>query len=232
MSIISSRRAYEFAQDDIRLTLLSSQPVVAFIRQTFQFEGAAVASPMETFGPVPATIPPGLVFNYGIAPEPKESGTAIRLLHIEQRRVVIDLAGPSTAIEPTFAHLRTILEELRTQEGYPAIAEPISIQDHSEIRATLDLDSSQLAPPALLESATNLLACKESSQTIIPVITLRMLDNSESEYPGGGVPLTHTYTLDIRAGTSIEERVYYSSAPVDSQRHIAFLEEIESAFSH
>ena len=204
---------------------------MAFIRQTFQFEGAVVASPMETFGPVPATIPPGLVFNYGIVPEPKESGTAIRLLHIEQRRVVIDLAGPSPAIEPTFAHLRTILEELRTQEGFPAIAEPISVQDHSEIRATLDLDPSQLAPPTLLESATNLLARKASSQTIIPVITLRMLDNYESEYPGGGVPLTHTYTQDIRAGTSIGDGVYYSSAPVDSQRHIAFLEEIESTLS-
>ena len=86
VSIISARRSYEFPQDGIRLTLLSTQPVVAFIKDAFSFEFAAVATPMETFGPIPNTLPPGVVFNYGIAPSPEESGTPIRFLHIEQRR--------------------------------------------------------------------------------------------------------------------------------------------------
>lgn len=226
MSIFSSRRAYEFAQDDIRLTLLSSQPVVAFLKQAFQFELAGIATPMETFGPVPQTIPPGLVFNYGIAPEPEGSGTAIRLMHIEQRRIVIDLAGPSSAIEGSYTHLQRLLAELRSPEGYPAIGKPILIRDHTEIRATLDVDTSLLAPSQVLRVAEATFAMNPLSRPIVPVLTLRM--PTENEYAGGGVPQSETYTLDIRAGTAVSNRIYYSSAPLDSDRHLAFLADIEA----
>jgi hypothetical protein len=227
VSVISSRRSYEFAQDDIRLTLLCSQPVVAFIKQSFKFELGNVASPMETFGPIAPTIPSGLVFNYGISFEPEESGTAIRLLHFEQRRIVIDVVGPSSAIEPTFSRLRTILEDLRTPERHPAIVEPVSVRDHSEIRATLDFDPEQLVPSTVMSAAADILDA--SVHRIVPVLTLRVSDSDE--YAGGGVPITQTCTLDIRAGTSVTDRIYYCSAPVDSDRHLRFLSKVESSLS-
>jgi hypothetical protein len=225
VSVISARRAYEFAQDDIRLTLLSSQPVIAFIKQSFSFELATVAMPMETFGPQVNTIPPGLVFNYGIAPVPEESGTAIRFLHFEQRRIVIDVAGSSSALDSIFAHLCTLFGDLRTQEGYPAIGQPVGTKDYSEIRTTLDLDPRRLVPSPFLEAAEGLFHRDESKQTVVPVLTLRM--PTDGEYPGASVPSYQTYTLDIRAGTSIADRSYYSAGPLDSESHVSFLTEIE-----
>jgi hypothetical protein len=227
LAIISARRSYEFAQDDIRLTLLSSQPVVAFVKQTFHFELGIVSTPMETFGPTAHTIPPGLVFNYGIAPVPEDSGTAIRFLHVESRRIVIDVVGPSSTIDSTFARVTEILAELKSPEGHPALGEPIGTRDYSEIRVTLDIDPGRLVPSPFLASVKDSFRADLSDRTLVPTITLRM--SPEGEYPGASLPPTDIYTLDIRAGTDVPDRIYYSAGPMDSETHIRFLAEIESA---
>jgi hypothetical protein len=229
LSVISARRSYEFAQDAIRLTLLSSQPVVAFIKQMFQFEVGSVGTPMETFGPMASTIPPGLFFDYGISPVPEGNGTAIRYLHFEQRRIVIDVAGPTSTLDSTFSTLCQNLADLRTSEGYPAIGEPVETRDYSEIRLAMDLDPRQLVPSTILDEAEKTFGREATDRLLMPVLTLRM--QADGEYLGGSVPIVDTYTLDIRAGTSVADRIYYSAGPMDSESHINFLAKIEKVLS-
>jgi hypothetical protein len=71
----------------------------------FGFEYGAVAQPTETFREVPSTIPPGLVFYYGLASIPQDSVTPIRFIHIEPERIVIDIAGPSAVADRIFGLL-------------------------------------------------------------------------------------------------------------------------------
>ena len=67
VKILTSRRAYEFGADAIRLSTLSIQPIQQQIQQLFGFQSSTIGSPIPTFGAVPATYPPGIVFNLGVA---------------------------------------------------------------------------------------------------------------------------------------------------------------------
>src|SRR5258708_3755498 len=98
IAVLTSRRAYEFAADQLRLTILSTQPVYSQMQQAFQFQAVQVGTPQETFGPVPQTSPPGLVFGLGAAVSPEGQVIPIRALVFEPRRIVLDVAGPSQSV--------------------------------------------------------------------------------------------------------------------------------------
>src|SRR6266481_2653164 len=102
IKILSSRRAYEFQQDDLRLSVVSARPVQQQFQELFRLQTSAMGSPSPTFGEVPATYPPGFVFDMGIWISPGEQLVPIRFLHFEQYRIVIDVAGTSDALTPIF----------------------------------------------------------------------------------------------------------------------------------
>src|SRR5215204_4310238 len=110
--ILSARRAYEFGRDDLRLTMLSSLEIRQRIQQQFNFEVAQVATPVQTFGPVPTSLPPGLVFDVGSARLPEgPSVLPIRFIHFEALRIVIDAVGPSASIDLVFDQIKEIVSE-------------------------------------------------------------------------------------------------------------------------
>src|SRR5713226_7710191 len=124
VKILTSRRAYEFSADAIRLTMLSIQPVQQQIKQLFDFQSAIIGSPMPTFGAVPATYPPGLVFNLGVWIHQEEHIVPIRFLHFEQNRIIIDVAGPTTAIDGIADRLFHFLSGIQAADGSPIVGEP------------------------------------------------------------------------------------------------------------
>src|SRR5437763_4286557 len=65
VKILTSRRAYEFGADTIRLSMLSIQPIQQQIQQLFGFQSSAIGSPLPTFGAVPATYPQELFSIWG-----------------------------------------------------------------------------------------------------------------------------------------------------------------------
>src|SRR2546426_8674141 len=121
VKLLTSRRAYEFRPDDLRLSTLSIKPMQEQIQQLFQFQTSAMGSPMATFGDVPATYPPGFVFDMGVWISEDKQIIPIRFLHFEQRRIVIDVAGPSSAITAIFGQLRQFLAEIQVSYGSPIV---------------------------------------------------------------------------------------------------------------
>src|SRR5229473_6611130 len=106
VKLLSSRRAYEFRTDNLRLSMLSIKPVQEQIQQLFQFQASVMGTPMATFGDVPIAYPPGFVFDMGVwISQQDKQLIPIRLLHFEQRRIVIDVTGPSSAITAIFEQL-------------------------------------------------------------------------------------------------------------------------------
>src|SRR4051812_42762386 len=67
ITVVSSRRAYVFRPPELRLAALSTQEVRQAIKEAFAFNDVQVTTPPESFGPVPTTVPPGLVFSVGRA---------------------------------------------------------------------------------------------------------------------------------------------------------------------
>ncbi len=42
----------------------------------------------------------------------------------------------------------------------------------------------------------------------------------------------HALTLALRAGTKPQEHIYFSGAPLDSETHLRYLDELETTFRH
>ncbi len=229
VKLLASRRAYEFRPDDLRLSTLSIKPMQEQIQQLFQFQTAVMGSPMPTFGEVPATYPPGFVFNMGTWISEDKQIIPIRLLHFEQRRIVIDVAGPSSAITAIYEHLRHFLSELQAPDGSPIVGEPERVLDHTVVSAQFPFSLEAMFAPPLRKLFTRVLNANASSEELALVSTIvtqkhpagqeiARLANPEDSY---------ALTLGLRAGTRPEEHIYLSSAPLDSEAHLSFLNELE-----
>jgi len=230
IQLLASRRAWEFAADAIRLSMLTSTGVINAVRESFQFSIAQVASPMETFGPIPAVIPPGLVFNYGLLPYTPEASAGVRFLHIEPRRVVLDISGPSAALQVGYDGLREILSELRTTEGDPVIGEPIRQLDVSEIRYRMDADLERLVIPEAWQVLRQHLGPDDSSIRFSPSLITSLLPSNEL-FQGRIPQASQQATLEMRFGTEPGDGVLFSSAPLTSDAHIEMLEALDRALS-
>ncbi len=231
INILGSRRSYEFRVDDIRLSLLSSQGVIQLIKQAFSFEIGRAATPMETFGMVAQTIPPGLIFDYGAAPVGEGQAVAVRFLHIEQRRIVIDVAGPSSAIDPTYQRLRQLLEGITTLDNVPAIGEPTQMKDFSEMTVKAPFEIDALVPPTLRGILTDGLGVSNDSGLRLVPSLLVQLQSPDEEFAGALSRSHQTLQLELRAGSPPRDRLLFSAAPLPSERHVSLLEKIISALS-
>ena len=229
VKLLASRRAYEFRSDDLRLSTLSIKPVQEQIQRLFQFQTAVMGSPMPTFGEVPATYPPGFVFNMGTWISEDKQIIPIRLLHFEQRRIVIDVAGPSSAITAIYEHLRHFLSELQAPDGSPIVGEPERVVDNTVVSAQFPFSINAIFAPPLRKLFTRALNVNASSEELALVSTIVM-----QKHPAGqeiarlaNPEDSYALTLGPRAGTRPEEHIYLSSAPLDSEAHLSFLNELE-----
>jgi hypothetical protein len=224
--IINASRAYEYRTDDIRLTVLSMPEVVERIRKTFGFESAEVDSPPPLFGPVPRTFPPGLVFDIGVLAD-ANIPTPIRFLHIEQRRVVVAVAGPSSAIDEVFRQLNETVSDVFAPDGTPALGHPVGTKDHSDIRIQLPFAPEMLVPgPIRTLFGQTLEPLLPGTKTAIVPRLLISIEPLEQEYRPSESIVQQAISLELRQDTNIQDRIYYSQAPLATDEHLAFLAKV------
>ena len=230
VKILTSRRAYEFRIDAIRLSTLSIQPIQQQIQKLFSFQSSIVGPPMPTFGEVPATYPPGVVFNLGVWIYQEERILPIRFLHFEQNRIVIDVAGPTSAIDGIADRLFHFLSGLQAADGSPIVGEPERVLDYSEITAHFPypLDAIFSKPIRRLLSKTMSIGAGDKSMTMIPTVAIQPfpIDKVLPAVPSANDP--HAFTFALRSGTRPDEHIYFSSAPLDSETHLSYLNELEA----
>src|SRR5437588_505316 len=73
----------------------------------------------------------------------------IRFLHFEQRRIVIDVAGRSSAIDAIFEQLRQALTQLHAADGSPTVGKHECVLDYSEISARFSFPLDAIFAPTL-----------------------------------------------------------------------------------
>lgn len=232
IKVLSSRRAYEFRQDDIRLTTLSTKLVQQQFQELFHFQTSAMGQPAPTFGDVPATYPPGFVFDMGTWLVSDDQLVPIRFLHFEQRRIVIDVAGPSSAITDIYERIKQFFEDLHAPDGSPVIGEPERILEYSEITARYPFALDALiAEPFRKLLTVHLPDSSKGDGVMIPSFSVRICP-SDKEL--AGVPSANdvgSLTFTLRSGTQPQEHIYFSGAPLDSETHLSYLQELEAAFT-
>src|SRR5713226_3621541 len=233
VKILASRRAYEFSPDTLRLTSLSIQGVQQQIQQLFNFQSFTIGSPIPTFGEVPATYPPGVVFNLGVWIHQEEHLVPIRFIHFEPKRIVIDVAGPSAAIDGIRERLFYLLSGLRAADGTSVVGEPERILDYSEISARFSypLDALLPRPVRRLLSKTISIGGDTTSKVIIPTVSVRAFPKDEKVPVIPSTTDPHAFTFALRSGTRPDEFIYYSGAPLDSETHLNYLNELEVVFT-
>ncbi len=230
VKLLAARRAYEFSPDDLRLTVFTLKPVQDAIQQSLHFQLATVGSPLPTFGEVPATLPPGVVFNWGLWPSEDEVLIPIRFLHIEQRRIVIDVAGPSSTLAPIFEHVRRIVAEIPVAHDSPVIGEPERIRDYSEISAKFSWSLDAIFAPKVRKLLAHAAGIPSNQREMLAAPSLYMRPQSVQEEAQGAVTIADSQVLQLaaRKGTLPDEHMYFSGAPLDSDAHLAYLKELDA----
>jgi hypothetical protein len=233
-TVLSARRAYEFRPDELRLTVLSMTPLLGLMQQAFQFQIAQVASPLPTFGEVPSTIPPSVVFDYGMWSDTEGGATPIRFVHFEPRRIVVDVAGPSVYITPIYERIhelvRQVIDTLQVVGERPAIGNPEHALDYSEIvfKASWSLEALFPRKVRTLLNRASGVSRAGAAQMFVPTLYGQLLE-SDDQSPGGIImPNSRTVQLASRSGTGLNERVHYSGALLDSDAHLEYLQELDA----
>jgi hypothetical protein len=155
----------------------------------------------------------------------------IRFLHFEQRRIVIDVAGPSSAITAVFEQLRHFLSELQASDGSPIVGEPERVLDQTVYTAQFPFPMEVLfAPPlrSLFARASGANASGEES-AVISTLVIQKHPARQAVAKVTSPEESNAFTFVPRAGTSPDERIYLSSAPLDSEAHLNYLNELEAA---
>jgi hypothetical protein len=227
---LTARRAYEFEPDNLRLTVLIAARVNQQIHEFFDFQAAQIGTPAPMFGPVPITIPPGIVFDYGTTQTGEGSPAPIRFLHFEPQRIVVDVAGPSSAIDWTYERLRDMTAELRAPDGSPAIGEPSRVVDYSEITARFSFGLEKLISEPLRAVAQRTFVGDDKDQKVVPVsVRFQATRPSDRIIPGeiGAGGLSRGQMIDVRAGTRLEDGIYFSATNLSTDEHLAWIEALD-----
>ena len=226
LKLITARRAYEFRPNELRLTMLSLPKIREHIQKMFGFEVSEVQTPPPVFGPVQFTVPPGIVFQTGGTQVPERSVVPIRFIHFESLRIVIDVGGPSSAIDYIFAQLQRLLADVPAPDGSPIIGEPRRVLDYSEISGHLSFGFDKLVSKKLRDHAKNLFGEEGRKREVVP-FGVRFIS---TDGPGGSES-PDIYTLEIRDADQIEDESYTSSAHMTTDRHLAWLEDLGQKLS-
>jgi hypothetical protein len=227
VTFLTGRRAYEFRPDDLRLSTISIKPIQEAIQELFSFQLSTIGSPMPTFGEVPLTFPPGVVFNTGAWKSPENNFAPIRFLHFEPRRIVIDVAGSSAALTSIYEQLRILLDGIQTADGSQLIGKPENVLDYSEISARFPFPLDTIISQPLRKLLSGI--TKES--VLVPTLIIQSFSGGQVLSGTAGLNDASAFTLAPRAGTRLEDHIYFSSAPLDSDAHLSYIKELEAALT-
>ena len=226
LTVLSSRRSYEFRPDRIRLSLLTHQRLHQALREAFGFQVVQNGVPMATFGPVAPTIPPGLVCDFGFYTSADGALTPIRFLHFEQARVVIDISGPSSRLDAVFQRVREVLQPFFTPEGPALLGEPTATREWSELTFQASLDPDGFLHPGIREASLPLAQSLGGDDRVLTPTLIVRWHRKDEPYAGAFGNATNpseVFQLELRSGLKPEDRNYFSAAPLDSDAHVSFL---------
>jgi hypothetical protein len=228
VKLLASRRSYDFDPDEIRVTALSDTQTVLVLKQIFNFEIGQTGTPMVTFGPIQQTVPPGVVFDFGAVELSPGTTTPIRFIHVEPRRIVIDVAGPSSAIDGVYSKFREVVNSRRLLGGDELIGQASRVQNYSEMTAKLNFPPDSLLANGLADIFQSALPAAAPNSPSSVSANIRVLITPDSEEVGSVPDIPWGYHLELRTGTLPSERQYFSRAPLDSEAHISLLNALDA----
>jgi hypothetical protein len=226
MEIISSttHQVLLLRYDEIpRTKMLTQKRALSELRSKFQFQAADIDENLN------------IIAQMGLYQD--ENGEyPIRRLVIEERRILIDVEGPSKIADKIISELRLFITAYSNRIDTDFL-KPIITAHESEIVAKLIFPFEKLLAPEfnkfILEDAvaamnSNKAVAKANPSLLTFLISYQSLDESLEDFK---VSISRKeFTIGPRPGFPVSDKIYYSKAPVDTDKHIELLARLEEVF--
>lgn len=179
----------------------------------------------------------GFLFRSGLFNSSDGGQVAIKRLELEDRKLIIEMEGNSDQAAEFYSYLVSNFADLaeRTHENF---LEPILVAFESEIIAHLFFPVTNLLSQDYLQfiqtEAVEKIGSEYGNVRIIPAtiafdVDVLVKDTYLSDHR---IALTRKeFSVQPAVGHPIEEQIYISKAPVDTQTHVKLLEHLEAAMS-
>lgn len=105
--------------------------------------------------------------------------------------------------------------------------------DYSELTVQLSCDISSLVP-APIRQVLSLYTQKSSlyrDKIAIPLLSIAPLGAME-KFGGATQGDYRAFTLTLQAGTRLEDAIFFSGAPLPSEKHIEYIADLANALEH
>jgi hypothetical protein len=151
-------------------------------------------------------------------------------MHINERRIILQVEGNSKTADQAYAMLKAIVERFgeRVKD-----AEPMFFTEETRSVVELEFDWSSLVSPELAALANEFVSVPAdplaqqyvksmSAQIIIGTRIDKILTES------GVVATDKALVIEPRIDVPLSERVYFTRSPTDSETHLALVKDLEA----
>lgn len=215
--------------DEVPLRRLIHKPILQVLTELFNFRTSNVA--MDPLGQIS-----GVHLQHGLF-ESDSAMYTIGRLDIEERRFLFAVDGPTREANAFYTRL---VEHLTTLA--PVISDdflrPLLRSHESEIIAHLEFPVQGLLSPEYYQfvklDGTSILATDNARASLKPAGVAFHVDYIPKDDSLGDQRITLSrkeIRLELRKGHPIQDQVYYSKAPLDTDSHIKMLEKLEETLS-
>lgn len=165
---------------------------------------------------------------YGDPPKPVE------FVQIEERRIVIKLAGDSDQCTQFYKAL--VSELVKLAENRPI--QEIVCTHETEVAIRLSMDYEQFFSPGLrsfLKKTNEKYFTTDSAKSFVLPSSMRFnvrFQLVDDELTKAGILLaTKTFAIEPRAHTSLEDRIFWIRAPVDTSTCLKLIDDLEGTLA-
>jgi hypothetical protein len=221
---LNSRLKKIYKPDVIPFRFLCTRSAMEFLVAFLKFRDSAIGEGPE------------IIFQAGTFVIENQSPIVVNGLSINDRRVVIDVAGPTEGAEAVAVALRDLFKKIEPAQEF-ASSDPLITTHDTECVAAMDFEWSQLVSDTVAEFAMGpaLRAAEGKNTARIATLALKFTIAFTASDPGlieNGVTLSDKLlTIEPRSNTPLKDRLFFTSSPLDTESHMRLFSELEKKLS-
>jgi hypothetical protein len=218
----NATRVLIFPQDTIPYNLLLRAERVKILVEAFGFQNHEIPFPVsETIAPRILTLKAGEITLDGRA-------TTIEKVNFEDRKMLIKIKGSTSELNSVLRSFSAALEKIL--DGFSLeSSKPLLESDRTESVTVLDIDFTAVFSKKFRKFIKKNLPHRTSHK--VEMINPRRLSfELFFEQPLSYRSHKIAFTIEPRANTTIEDKVFFAASPCSSEIHFKILEEFEEAF--